>query len=487
MRLRPGISRVSAALTCEGHVRHCLYVVAAGRGHRRPRCGREDVTCRRGRRLATPVVAGLLSVGLATSGCDLSAKASPDACAEYHQYGHFAGKTVDVYSHFVTPDDKTILDALAPFERCTGVRVTSEADQNFELTALARVESATPPDIAIVPQPGLYWAMVASHHAKPAAASVVKNLDRYWRPEWRALVTRDGTVYGAPLSANVKSLVWYAPKRFKQQGYQIPTTLDDLLALTRTIAATGAKPWCEGIDQGHATGWPITDWMEDMMLRLSGPHAYDAWVAHTIPFDSPGPSAALDEVGTLLKNNTFVNGGLGDVSSIVRTNFFDAAQPILTGDCWMHHSPSFAAFVWPPGTSVAPNGDVWAFYLPGKDTSSQPIITGGEFTLAFSDRPEVQALQTYLSSPTWADNVAVSSNGDWLSANNAVDTSKLTPLNKMAYGLLQDPRSVLRFDGSDQMPPKIGLHVFYEQMTAWISGQSRPATLRNIDRQWPRT
>ncbi len=69
----------------------------------------------------------------------------------------------------------------------------------------------------------------------------------------------------------MKSFVWYSPKEFKDNGYKVPTTLDELKALSDKIAATGKKPWCAGIGSGDATGWPVTDWMEDMMLRLSGP------------------------------------------------------------------------------------------------------------------------------------------------------------------------------------------------------------------------
>ena len=61
----------------------------------------------------------------------------------------------------------------------------------------------------------------------------------------------------------------------------------ELTALSDQIVADGGTPWCAGIESGVATGWPITDWFEDFMLRLNGPDVYDQWVNHEIPFDDP--------------------------------------------------------------------------------------------------------------------------------------------------------------------------------------------------------
>ena len=62
----------------------------------------------------------------------------------------------------------------------------------------------------------------------------------------------------------MKSFVWYSPKLFKEKGWTVPTTWDEMTALSDKIAATGMKPWCAGIGSGEATGWPVTDWLEDV-------------------------------------------------------------------------------------------------------------------------------------------------------------------------------------------------------------------------------
>jgi len=442
-------------------------------------------------------LAGTLSAGLVlgaagcgsskdTGGTSTNASASSIDCAPYTKFGNLKGKTVTIYTGIVTPEDTPQKESYKPFENCTGVTVQYEADKAFETQILVRARAGNPPDVAFVPQPGLLNQLVASGKAVEPPADVVANVDKFWGKEWKAYATVDGKFYAAPLGANVKSLVWYAPKDFKDSGYQVPTTLDELKALSDKMVADGKKPWCAGIGSGDATGWPVTDWMEDFMLRLYGPDVYDKWVNHQIPFNGPESTAALDAVGAYLKNDKYVNGGLGDVKSIATTAFQDGGQPILQGQCGMHRQASFYAANWAKGTKVAEDGDVYAFYLPGKDTSTKPVLGGGEFVLAFANRPEVQAFQTYLSTDTWANAKAKVSSG-WVSANKGLDPNNLaSPIDKLAAQILLDPKAVFRFDGSDQMPAAVGSDAFWKQATAWITGQDTKTTVDNIEKAWPK-
>ena len=423
------------------------------------------------------------SAGGSTTGGNTSAD-----CADYSQYGDLKGKTVSVYTSIVTPEDTPQTDSYKPFEKCTGATVKYEGDKSFETQVLVRAKAGNPPDIAYVPQPGLLAQLVATGKAVEAPQAVSDNVDKFWSKDWKGYATIDGKFYGAPLGANFKSLVWYSPKMFKDAGLTVPTTLDELYALSKKVAATGKKPWCAGIASGEATGWPLTDWMEDMMLRLSGPDEYDKWVQHKIAFNSAGPTAALDEVGKYLKDSSFVNGGLGNVKSIATTTFQDGGLPILQGQCYMHRQASFYAANFPKGTKVAEDGDVFAFYLPGKTATEKPALGGGEFVLAFSDRPEVKAFQTYLSTDTWANNKAKASpGGGWISANKGLDLNNLvSPIDKLSAGVLQDPKAVFRFDGSDAMPAAVGSNSFWKQATAWITGQSTKDTVDKIEASWPK-
>jgi len=442
------------------------------------------------RALALTGVLSLALVAACGSGAtkdNNSAGGSTD-CADYKAYGDLKGKSVSVYTSIVTPEDTPQTDSYKPFEKCTGATIKYEGDKSFETQVLVRAKAGNPPDIAYVPQPGLLAQLVTTGKAKEAPKAVSDNVDKFWSKDWKGYSTIGGKFYGAPLGANFKSLVWYSPSAFKDKGYTIPKTLDELQTLSDKIAASGKKPWCAGIASGEATGWVITDWMEDMMLRLSGPEEYDKWVKHEIAFNSPEPTAALDRVGSILKNDKFVNGGLGNIKSIATTTFQDGGLPILEGNCYMHRQASFYAANWPKGTKVAEDGDVFAFYLPGKTETEKPALGGGEFVLAFSDRPEVQAFQTYLSTDTWANNKAKASPlGGWISANKGLDVNNLvSPIDKLSTTVLQDPNSVFRFDGSDAMPAAIGSNAFWKQATSWITGQSTKDTVDKIEAAWPK-
>jgi alpha-glucoside transport system substrate-binding protein len=432
-----------------------------------------------------------LVVGLAACGGggentdDSSTTAQSIDCAPYKTFGDLKGKKVSVYTGIVTPEDTAYKESYKPFESCTGVTIEYQGDKAFETQILVRAKAGNPPDIAIVPQPGLLKQLVATGKAVEAPAEVAANVDKFWGADWKAYATVDGKFYGAPSGASVKSLVWYSPSEFKEAGYTVPTTLDELKALSDKMVADKKKPWCAGIASGEATGWPLTDWQEDFMLRLYGPETYDKWVNHEIPFNGPESTAALDAVGAYLKNDAYVNGGLGDVKSIATTTFQDGGLPILEGTCSLHRQASFYAANFPKDAKVAEDGDVFAFYLPGKDASAKPVLGGGEFNVAFADRPEVKAFQTYLSTDTWANIKAKGSQG-WVSANKGVDPNNLSnPIDKLAATILLDPKTSFRFDGSDQMPAAIGSNAYWKQVTSWITGQDTKTTVDNIEKAWP--
>jgi|SRR4051794_29441589 alpha-glucoside transport system substrate-binding protein len=426
--------------------------------------------------------------GSSGGGSGSSGGSNSASCAPYKQYGTYSGKTVSIYTGIVAPEDQSQIDSYKKFTDCTGIKINYQGDKSFEAQILVRAKAGNPPDLAIVPQPGLLKQLVATGKAVEGPAPTAANVDKWWGSDWKAYGTVDGKFYAAPLGANVKSFVWYSPQTFKDNGWDVPTTLDQLKSLTDKIASSGKmKPWCAGIGSDAATGWPVTDWMEDMMLRLNGPEVYDKWVNHTIPFNGPESTAALNAVGDYLKNPKYVNGGYGDVKSIASTTFQDGGLPILQNNCAMHRQASFYAANWPEGTKVAADGQVFAFYFPSKDPTSKPVLGGGEFVLAFSKKPEVQAFQNFLSSATWAnEKVKATPNGGWISANKGMDIKKLTsPIDQLSATVLQDPSAVFRFDGSDQMPAAVGSNSFWKQATNWITGQSTQQTVDNIEKSWP--
>jgi alpha-glucoside transport system substrate-binding protein len=266
------------------------------------------------------------------------------------------------------------------------------------------------------------------------------------------------------------------------------------MTLSDKMASDGLKPWCGGIESGGATGWPATDWLEQTVLRQSGGDVYDKWVAHDVKFSSPEITKAMDLIAGWMKNPKWVNAGIGDVKTIATTKFQDAGKPILVSQgakCGMLQQASFyagqfATFQKSPPVKIAEDGDAFAFFLPPMASSPNlPVVGGGEFVAAYSDAPEVQAFQTYLSSAEWA--TAKVKLGGWASANSGVPLDAYSdPIQLLSAKLLTDKTATFRFDASDMMPGAVGSGEEWKQMTAWFA-QDKPTAdvLTAIDAAWP--
>ena len=453
------------------------------------------------RRRAIAVVGGL-SLALTLAACMPDDEEEPsggetgggdtdvaEGCEAYEQYGDLSGTTVTVYTSIVEPESIDQEESYDKFEECTGATISYEGSREFEAQLLVRIQAGNAPDIAYIPQPGLLATIVRDFPDTivPAPDETEANVDQYFAESWKDYGTVDGEFYAAPLGANMKSFVWYSPSMFAEAGYEIPQTWDEMIALSDQIVADGGKPWCAGIESGDATGWPATDWIEDIVLRSAGAEVYDKWVAHEIPFNDPAIKEAFDIADAILRNPDYVNAGIGDVASIATTPWTDGGFPILDGECWMHRAANFYQNQWPEGTVVAEDGDVFAFYLPPMTEDNRPVLGGGEFVAAFSDRPEVQAFQNFLSSPEWANEKArVTEAGGWVSANSGMDVELLaTDFDRLAGSVLADTETVIRFDASDLMPGKVGAGTFWSEMVNWFTGKATDQVLADIEASWP--
>lgn len=428
-------------------------------------------------------------LGLALTACssgDGGSTVDPDdpACEAYADYQGHDGTTVSIYTPITDTEADLLEESWSEFEACTGITISYEGTNEFEAQLRVRVQGGNAPDIAFVPQPGLVAELASD--LVPAPDAVAELAETNWSEGWMDYTTVDGTFYGAPLGSNMKSLVWYAPPFFSENGYEVPETWDELISLSETIAARGdMKPWCAGIGAGDATGWAATDWIEDMMLRLHGPDVYQQWIDHEIPFNDPKVVEAFDYVGEILRNEDFVNGGYNGPQSIATTTVEDGGLPILDGTCALHRQASFYAAQWPDDVTIAEDGDIYAFYLPVVDPNGpRPVLGAADFVVAFADRPEVAAVQTYLATGEWAERRAEL--GGWASANNAVDLNAYAdPIQRLTAETLRDPEAVLAFDASDMMPGNVGAGSFWSEITEWITGQDTKTTVDSIEDSWP--
>ena len=250
---------------------------------------------------------------------------STAACATVGSgYAVQKGKTVEVFTSVVGDELTRYAKASADFTACTGIKINWNGSDQFEAQLPVRVAGGTAPDLALVPQPGLISQMVATGKAVPAPSAVTNNINRYWSKSWRNLGSVNGKFYAAPNSANLKSLVWYSPKQFAKYGYSVPTTWNDMFTLSDKMAAAGQTAWCGGIGSGGATGWPATDWLEEVVVREAGATVYNNWISHKVKFSDAPIIHAMNTVWGWLGNSKYV----GKVSTIATTSFQDAVTGI---------------------------------------------------------------------------------------------------------------------------------------------------------------
>jgi alpha-glucoside transport system substrate-binding protein len=283
--------------------------------------------------------------------------------------------------------------------------------------------------------------------------------------------------------ANVKSIVFYPKKAFDEAGYTIPATWDELMALTEQIASDGDAPWCIGIESGAATGWPMTDWIEDAMLRTTSPENYDKWVKGELKFDSPEVRNALKYVTDIWFNDAYVFGGRDAIGT---TNFGDAPKPMFDNPpkCWLHRQGDFIQTFFPEG--LEPGVDYDFFYLPPIDESlGKPVLGGGDIYAMFNDRPESRAVIQFFAS---AESVK-----GWVEAGGTI-----SPHNDSSLDWYKDPvtrklaeilknATTFRFDASDLMPGAVGAGSFWKSMTDFVSGSiDEDTALKQIDDSWPK-
>ncbi|GAA5206934.1 ABC transporter substrate-binding protein [Microbacterium kyungheense] len=442
----------------------------------------DTMTALRSRRRHGFIALGLTAVAaLALAGC---AEGGDGGDSD----GSVEGETVEIAGGITGSEADALQKVFDDYSKESGITVKYTGDKGFEGNIVTKVSGGSAPDIAIVPQPGLFQSLVATGEVKEAPADVEANVDKYWSDIWKQTGTVDDTFYAAPMLANLKGYVWYSPKSFEEWGVEVPTTWDELLTLTDTIREkTGTQPWCAGFSSEAASGWPGTDWVEDLVLRQSGPDVYDSWADGDTPFTDPDIEAAFDSVGEILLNPDYVNAGFGDVQSINSTAFGDPiAAAVANGTCALTHQASFLAANFLVAQTadgqtptIAPDGDVYAFLLPGPQAGDLAVTGGGELVTAFSDDAATQQVLEYMSTPEFAD--ARVKLGGVISANTGADPSLASSeFLTDAMKIVQDPETVFRFDASDLMPATVGSGSFWRGMVDWIDGKPTPQVLEDI-------
>lgn len=411
--------------------------------------------------------------------------AAPAMAADY-KGPDLKGETLTITCPWTGAEEVIFQKVLDAFEKGTGATVKHSCSQSSEQQIVIDIKAGSPSNISVFPQPGLAANMAAINGLVPldnkARDYVVKNFAA--GKSWADLGTYPNKAgkkefYGVFYNVNLKSLVWYVPENFKEKGYKVPKTMEELQALTKKIAASGEKPWCIGLGSDAATGWPGTDWVEDMMLRTQPPEVYDGWVNNTVKFNDKRVIEAIDAYGWFAKNDAYVDGGAKAVATV---SFKDSPKGLFASPpkCYMHRQASFITNFFPDGKQD--EGDFFYFPAFASKKLGNPVLGGGTILTITKDSKAARAFMDFIMQPQASE--IWMAEGGFLTPLKTADINKYKTPQLKKQGEIFLNATTFRFDGSDLMPGAIGAGSFWKGMVDFSGGKAAKEVADDIQKSW---
>lgn len=392
-----------------------------------------------------------------------------------------------VFGPWLGADQEMVEQVLADFAEKSGHNVSYVGSDSFEQQIVVDAEAGSAPNIAVFPQPGLAADMASRGFLTPLKDGTADWITENYAAgqSWVDLGTYAGPegedhLYGLFFKVDVKSLVWYVPENFEDAGYEIPETLEDLKALTEQMVEDGETPWCIGLGSGGATGWPATDWVEDLMLRTASPEDYDAWVANEKPFTDPAVVNAIEEFGYFIEDAR-VAGGKGAVAS---TDFRDSPKGLFASppQCYMHKQASFIPAFFPEGTEVGLDADFFYFPAYAEKDLGTPVLGAGTVWTITNENDAAHDLIAYLQTPE-ASEIWMGLKG-FLTPHKGVNLDAFSDPTLRAMNEILLEATTFRFDGSDLMPGGVGAGSFWTGMVDYAGGKPAEQVAQEIQDSW---
>lgn len=411
-----------------------------------------------------------------------------DSYNEFADKYDLSGQTIEITGAW-TGNEKEQVDAIFDyFEAATGATVNYSGSDSFEQDIVISAQSGSAPNLAAFPQPGLAADMASRGFLTPMPEGTADWVaDNFAAGQsWVDLGTytdQDGndSFFGLFYRVDVKSLVWYSPVAFDEAGYDIPETMEELKELTDLIVEDGGTPWCIGLGSGAATGWPATDWVEEMMLRTQPPSVYDQWVTNELKFDDPAVIAAMEEFGYFALNDDYVDGG---TEAVANTDFRDSPAGLFSipPKCYMHRQASFIPNFFPEGTQAGE--DVDFFYFPAYESKDlgKPVLGAGALFAITNPSDATNAMIEFLQAPI--SHELWMAQGGFLTPHKGVNPATYASDTLRAQGEILQNATTFRFDGSDLMPGEIGAGAFWTGMVDYVTGASAADVAKAIQERW---
>jgi alpha-glucoside transport system substrate-binding protein len=371
------------------------------------------------------------------------------------------------------------------WEQESGGKVQFEGTRDLSAILRARVSGNNAPDMAILPNPALLQEFAGAGNLKPLNEMLdMDALQQNFGETWIQQATFEDEVYGLFVKAAGKSTVWYSPKNFEADGYEVPGTWDELIALSDRMKADGkAAPWSMGLESQASSGWPGTDWIQEILLHESGPDVYDQWVSHEIPWTDAKVKSAFEKFGQIVHTEGYVVGG---PQAAINTTFQDASfRPFEDPPrAYMYFLGAFAeGFIAGqfPDLKAEEDYDFFPFVeINNEFGAAGDAVTGSaDVVVVFNDTPGVRSLLQYMAEGNnwkpWADQ------GGFTTPNKSFDASGYPNaiVSKTAEQLTES--ETFRLDADDGMPAEVQ-QAFWRGVLEYVQNPGNlDSTLQNIE------
>ncbi len=333
-----------------------------------------------------------------------------------------------------------------------------------------RVQGGNPPDVATLSTPSSIAQYVAGGSLTPLTFVANSTFKAQYSPFWRNLGTVNGKLYAIFMKSDVKSLVWYSPKKFKAGKYTIPKTWTQLVALSNKMIKDGKQPWAWG---AGVDNWTLTDFFENVFLQSAGPATYNKLIAHKISWTSAPVVNAFKIMNQIVGNAKMIAGGRSRALSQKAAQ--GAVQMIQDPKAEFFQEATFVdALIKGALPSAKLGTDYSAFPFPLiKAWKTTPTEVGPNGIVIMKDTPGSRALVKCLVDPhalaQWAKL------GGYISPNNATPTSAYPSSLMRAAAQMQikaGKAGLLVGDASDLEAPALGGTYEGPALQKWFTNPS---------------
>lgn len=392
------------------------------------------------RLLATVALGGTAALLLA--GCSTGSDTESDSSS-----AELDGVTLNVASDWSGAEQTNFEKVLKKFSDDTGAKVNYTSYGTDVATTLnTKVEGGDPPDVAVIPQPGLLQSLAADGALIELDAATQDAVEANYSQDWIDLGSADGSLYGVWFKAANKSTVWYNTEVYDTAGAEVPETWEDFNDQLGIISDSGVY----GLSIGADAGWPMSDWFENVYLRTAGGEKYDQLSTHEIPWTDPSVTEALTVLGELWGNTTVIQPGTAQrtFGDSVIAVFGDppAAGTVFEGD--------FVAGNITSDTTAVVGETAKLYDFPSINDSEPSVVGAGNVAVQLTENDGAAELMQYLATPEaatiWVEE------GGFTSPNKEVDVAAYPDDTSRQIADSLVSAEIFRFDMSDLAPSAFG-------------------------------